>query len=145
MPLLFHWRGENYRGDRRNREAFTYNLNQNSSTMHRTEPGDTIWAFTRREDGVYVLAVRGVIEDLSMNEPGFHYGIYRVSLDPKQTIYFNVDAGPDVEPVIRSLSITTEARVLGNAFVGRAGVRKITEADNNKLEEFMRHSRPPAV
>jgi len=71
MPLLFHWRGKNYRADMRNRDAYTYNLNQNSPTMLKAKPGDTIWAFTRRKDRVYVLAVRGIVQKYCKNNPGF--------------------------------------------------------------------------
>src|SRR4051812_40545728 len=113
MPLLFHWRGENYRAD--TETGFAYHLSQNSPAMLKAKPGDTTWAFTRREDRTYVLAVRGTIQRLSRNKPGFHYGSYRMHLDPARTTYFDLEQGLDVEPIIRSLSIKAKSKVLGHS------------------------------
>ena len=144
MPLLFHWRGKNYRADIQNGTVYTYNLNQNSKAMLRAEPGDTIWAFTRRQDDIYVLAVKGLIKELS-RDFGSPYGAHRVWLDQKQTVYFDIEEGLDVEQTIRSLEITTNGRVLGWSFRGHAGVREISKADNQKLEKFAERLRPTAV
>ena len=143
MALLFHWVRKNYYADRS--AGFEYNLNQDSPAMLKARPNDIIWAFTRRKDDVYVVAVRGIIQKSTENEPGFHYGAHRVWLDPKQTVYFDVDEGLDVEPVIRSLSVKTKAEVLGESFQGRAGVREITQEDNERLEEFVKQLCPTAV
>ena len=143
MSLIFHWVGENYRDDIRH--GFAYHLNQNSPSMRKAKPGDRIWAFTRRKDDTYVLAVKGIIKRQSLNKPGFHYGTYRVHLDPAQTVYFDVEQGLDVEPVIRSLSIKARSKILGQSFQGPAGVREITEADDQKLEDFAKQLHSHAV
>ena len=134
MSLLFHWRGENYRADAKH--GFAFHLNQNSPAMLKAKPRDRIWAFTRREDGLYVLAVSGAVEKVLHNAPGFRYGAYRVRLDPENTQYFDVERGLDVEPVIRSLSIKAGSKVLGRSFQGHRGVREISESDDQKLRDF---------
>ena len=52
--LLYYWRPDNYARDRA--FGFGYHLNQNSQAMDRAVPGDSLWAFTRRDrDSLYVL------------------------------------------------------------------------------------------
>jgi hypothetical protein len=56
MPLLYHWRGDNYRDDLDRGAA--YHLNQGNPALHDIAIGDSLWAFTRREDGTYGLAAK---------------------------------------------------------------------------------------
>lgn len=63
MPLLFHWVGANYRYDMS--AGRPDNLNQNSLVMLRARRDERMWAFTRREDGTYVLALRGLVKSMS--------------------------------------------------------------------------------
>jgi hypothetical protein len=52
MTILYHWRGENYRKDIQGiRPGDELTLEQNSPTMSEIEPGEQLWAFTRRGDG----------------------------------------------------------------------------------------------
>ena len=54
MNLLYYWQPDNYRRDRR--YGCGYHVSQNSAIMNSVDNGGTIWAFTRRGDGRYVLA-----------------------------------------------------------------------------------------
>jgi hypothetical protein len=55
MPLLYYWRGDNYRRDLD--MGAGYHLNQASPVLPGVDLGDSGWAFTRRSDGAYALAV----------------------------------------------------------------------------------------
>lgn len=55
MPPLYFWRGDNYRRDLD--FGVGYHLNQANPLLHAINSGDSLWAFTRRRDGAYVLAV----------------------------------------------------------------------------------------
>ena len=50
--------------------------------------------------------------------------------------YFNVEAQPNVEHLIRSLSCKTDATILGRAFQGNSAVRKITDEDQKILLQY---------
>ena len=77
MPLLYYWRGENYRRDLD--EGAAYHLNQSNPLLHQIGVGDSLWAFTRRaEDGAYVMAAELVVRSKTMNPPGYRYGPYRL-------------------------------------------------------------------
>jgi len=58
VPLLYFWRGDNYRRDLD--LGAGYHLNQDNPLLHDIAVGDSLWAFTRREDGVYALAAEFV-------------------------------------------------------------------------------------
>jgi 5-methylcytosine-specific restriction enzyme A len=68
-----------------------------------------------------------------MNPRGFRYGPYRVWGDLQRSRYFSIGGQPDVSTLIRSLSVTANAQVLGSSFQGRAAVRPLDEAGNLKL------------
>lgn len=136
MPLLYYWRRDNYQQDLD--LGAGYHLNQDNPVMHGVEIGDSLWAFTRTSDGRYVLAAELVVQAKTMNHPDFRYGDYRVWGDVDRSRYFRVEGAPSVEQVIRSLSIRTEARVLGRSFQGHAAVREITEEDHRVLREAAR-------
>lgn len=137
MPVLYYWKPENYSRDRA--FGFSYHLNQNSPAMAGLRPGDNLWAFTRRaRDGLYVLAAELVTRAVTRNPLKYRYGRYRVWGDLARTRYFNVDVGPNAEPLIRALNVPARAVHLGLSFQGHAAVRTITEGDHQLLSAFAR-------
>ena len=131
MPLLYYWRGDNYRRDLD--MGAGYHLNQANPLLHQIPIGDSLWAFTRTSKGDYVFAAELVIRAKTQNAPNFRYGRYRVWGDLHTSRYFKVEGQPRAEQVIRSLSCKTNAHVLGRAFQGRAAVRSITVEDHHLL------------
>ncbi|BDG59500.1 HNH endonuclease [Caldinitratiruptor microaerophilus] len=135
MDVLYYWRPDNYRADRQ--FGFGYHLNQNSPLLKELQAGDHVWAFTRRRsDGAYVLAADLVVVAVTENRPGFRYGRYRVWGDLQRSRYFDVDLGPDFEPVVRALSVAAAARHLGQSFQGHAAVRRLSPADGAWLAQL---------
>lgn len=63
LLLLYYWRGDNYRRDLD--LGAGYHLNQGSPRLHDLDLGDSLWAFTRLENGRYV---EPVIRRLSESE-----------------------------------------------------------------------------
>jgi hypothetical protein len=53
--------------------------------------------------------------------------------DLERSRYFDIDAGPNAEPLIRALSVRAVSQRLGQSFQGHAAVRQITEADHRLL------------
>lgn len=135
MPLLFYWQPANYTRDRE--FGFGFHLNQSSPAMAAARPGDSVWAFTRRRrDGVYVLAAELVVRALTRNPPNYRYGTYRIWGDLHRSRYFDVDLGPNADPLIRALGIRVRAERLGQSFQGARAVREISEADHRLLYQF---------
>lgn len=134
MPLLYYWRGDNYRKDLD--FGAGYHLNQGTSILHDIAEGDSLWAFTRRTDGTYVLAAELVARAKTMNPRGYRYGRYRLWGDLSRSRYFEVDQQPDITTLIRSLSITAKGDALGRAFQGHAAVRKISTQDDQVLRDY---------
>ena len=137
MSVLFFWIGNNYR------EAISYgkgyHLNQNNELIYKLKSGEHIWAFTRREDKTYVLALDMVVVGTKLNnkgDPGYEYGMYHADGDRQSSRYFNVTLGVDIDQKIRSLSFFPKAKVLGHSFQGRNGVRKLTAGDEQILISF---------
>ena len=131
MPLLYYWRGDNYRRDLD--MGAGYHLNQANPVMHEVDLGDTLWAFTRNRLDIYVLAAALVVKAKTINPPRFRYGRYRMWGDLKLSRYFLTENVGSVEAVIRSLSVKTGGGVLGRAFQGHAAVRRITAEDHAML------------
>jgi hypothetical protein len=131
MPLLYYWRGDNYRRDLD--MGAGYHLNQANPKLHQSELGDSLWAFTRNKDGRYVLAAELIIKAKTDNPPNFRYGRYRVWGDINLSRYFVVDNQPSVEQIIRQLSCKTNARILGRSFQGGAAVKPLTIEDHQIL------------
>lgn len=127
MPLLYYWRGDNYYRDLD--MGAGYHLNQANPLLHQIEIGDSLWAFTRRHDGIYVLATELIVKAKTINPPNFRYGKYRVWGDVNCSRYFQVDGQPSIENVIRSLSCRANARILGQSFQGLAAVKLISQGD----------------
>ena len=133
MPLLYYWRWDNYQRDRR--FGFGYHLNQNSPAMDMAGRGDSLWAFTHRPDGMYVLAAELVMRTVTRNPPNYRYGRFRVWGDLARSRYFDIERSPNVDPIVRALSVRASGERLGQSFQGHAAVRSITEADHRILAE----------
>jgi hypothetical protein len=137
MPLLYYWRADNYKRDLD--LGASYHLNQANPLLHQVEIGDSLWAFTRANDGSYVLAAELVIKAKTLNPPNFQYGKYRIWGDLESSRYFRVEGQTQIESVIRSLSIRVNAKYLGRAFQGYSAVRRITEHDHKVLAAASKH------
>ena len=133
MSVLFFWRGDNYIRDMK--EGKSYQLNQNNELISNLKPRDHVWAFTRI-DQTYVLAADLVVIQTKLNPPGHKYGQYCALADRQSSRYFDVYRCPDVETLIRSLSFSPKARILGHSFQGKNGVRLLTKADEQLLISF---------
>jgi 5-methylcytosine-specific restriction enzyme A len=136
VNVLYYWRPDNYFRDRR--FGFGYHLNQNSPVLTAVEPGDSVWAFTRDHLGRYVLAAEMVTKAVTTNAPRYRYGRYRVWGDPERTRYFDVDVGPNAEPLVRHLNLSTRAAVLAQSFQGHRAVKPLDDADHQLLVLFAR-------
>lgn len=134
MPLLYFWRGDNYRRDLD--MGAGYNLNQANPLLHSIDIGDSLWAFTRNRLGEYVLAAELVVSAKTRNPKTFRYGSYRIWGSLEKSRYFLADGQPSVEPVIRNLSCNPRADLLGQSFQGRCAVRAINLADHRLLRAF---------
>jgi hypothetical protein len=135
--LLFYWTKENYQSDKRD-GLFNYTLNQNAPNMNAVNIGESVWAFTRRNDNVYVLAAQlGVIQK-NNNAPGFKYGKYRVTGDESTSTYYDINAQTDVEPLIRKL-VQANASILGRSFQGYSAVRVISDTVHATLMAHVVH------
>lgn len=131
MHLLYYWRPDNYRRDLDYGAGF--HLNQKNPLLHQINIGESLWAFTRNRAGRYVLAAELVVKARTFNSPGFRYGPFRVWGDLQRSRYFEVEHQPSVEQVIRSLSATTNARILAQSFQGLSAVKALTEEDHRIL------------
>jgi hypothetical protein len=136
MPLIYYWRGDNYRRDLD--MGTGYHLNQANPLMHQIEIGDSLWAFTRTADGRYVLAAELVVRAKTLNPPNFRYGRYRIWGNLRRSRYFQVEGQPNIENIIRSLSCRTNASVLGQSFQGAAAVRPISLQDHQILSVYVK-------
>lgn len=134
MPLLYFWRGDNYRRDLD--MGAGYHLNQSNPLLHSIPIGDSLWAFTRNRNGDYVMAAELVVSAKTRNPPTFRYGGYRVWGDLQASRYFRADDQRSVEPMIRSLSCGPKADVLGRSFQGRSAVRMLSDADHALLQIY---------
>ena len=136
MPLLYFWRGDNYRRDLD--YGAGYHLNQANALLHEIDLGDSLWAFTRTNEKMYVLAAELVISAKTRNAPHFRYGAYRVWGHLQRSRYFLAEGQPHIEQVIRGLSIKPRGEPLGRSFQGKAAVRRITEQDHQILTRVAR-------
>jgi hypothetical protein len=134
VPLLYYWRGDNYRRDLD--EGVAFHLNQSSSRLHAVDRGDSLWAFTRDSRGRYVLAAELIVRAKTTNPKGYRYGPYRVWGDRERSRYFSLETCPDVEPLIRTFSLSMGGGVLGRSFQGPGAVRVLSLADHQALAVF---------
>lgn len=110
-----------------------YHLNQANPLLHQIEIGDSLWAFTRRRDGTYVLAAELVVKAKTINPPNFRYGKYRIWGDINFSRYFQIKNQPSIENVIRNLSCKANARILGQSFQGLSAIKLMSPADADVL------------
>jgi 5-methylcytosine-specific restriction protein A len=136
MPLLYYWTAKNREWDLNYGASF--HLNQKNALLHAINPGESLWAFTRREDGTYTMAAELVIRARTRNPENYRYGTYRVWGDLEQSRYFDIRHLPDAEPIIRMLSCTSNAVKLGQSFQGNAAVKSISSVDDDILRSFCR-------
>lgn len=134
MSLLYYWRGDNYSRDLD--MGVGYHLNQANPLLHQINIGESVWAFTRRRDSIYVLAAELVVKAKTQNPPNFRYGRYRVWGDINFSRYFQVDQQPSIENIIRQLSVKINARILGQSFQGFAAVKRISKEDHEILKSL---------
>jgi 5-methylcytosine-specific restriction protein A len=134
VHLLYFWRGDNYRRDLDHGVGF--HLNQANPLLHKIEIGESLWAFSRKPDGRYVLVAELVIAAKTINPRGFRYGPYRVWGDLQRSRYFSVDGQPDISTIIRSLAVEARADVIGRSFQGKAAVRALNELDHLRLVAY---------
>jgi 5-methylcytosine-specific restriction protein A len=134
VNILYYWRPDNYLRDRR--FGFGYHLNQNSPVLSCVAEGDMVWAFTRDRVGRYVLAAALIVRAVTRNPPAYRYGRFRVWGDLDHTRYFDVDASPGAEQLIRHLRITARADVLAQSFQGNRAVKPLEAADHQLLAGF---------
>lgn len=139
MPLLYFWRGDNYRRDLD--MGAGYNLNQANPLLHEIPLGDSLWAFTRNRIGDYVIAAELVVSAKTRNPNTFRYGSYRLWGDLEKSRYFQVDGQPSAEHLLRGLSCSPHADVLGRSFQGRSAVRALADADHRLLRAFSKSLR----
>jgi 5-methylcytosine-specific restriction enzyme A len=134
MSLLYFWRGDNYRRDLD--FGVGYHLNQANPLLHAVDRDDSLWAFTRRGDGVYVLAAELVVSAKTLNPPSYRYGRFRLWGDLGRSRYFSLAGQPDITVLVRSLSIPTGGDMLGRAFQGYAAVRQLSIEDHVVLTAY---------
>jgi 5-methylcytosine-specific restriction enzyme A len=132
MPLLYHWRRENYRADLAEGSP-GYKLHQRSARLHGISQGESVWAFTRNSEDLYVLACELIVVD--KYKAASSYGFYGVRGDPSRSRYFDVVAGPSVEPLIRGI-VDVKTAALGSSFQGGAAVRVLSPHDDQCLRAF---------
>ncbi len=111
MARLCYWRGDNYRRDLD--DGAGYQLIQGNPLLHEIPVADSLWAFTRRRDGVYALAAELVVTAKTYNPPGYYYGRYRVWDDLTASRYFATEHQVGITPLVRSLSLTAKGDTLG--------------------------------
>lgn len=139
--LFYYWRGDNYRRDLDYGVGF--HLNQSSSRLHLVDIGESLWAITRRQDGVYVLAAELVIKAKTLNQKNYRYGRYRVWGDLRRSRYFSVDGQPDISGFVRDqIGLSARGDVLGRAFQGKAAVRTLSEAQHLELLSYAKPIHP---
>lgn len=137
MPLLYYWRRDNYYRDLD--FGASYNLNQNNRLLHETEIGDSLWAFTKNKNNNYVLAAQLVVKAKTFNPKNFRYGKYRIWGDLRLSKYFHIENQPNLEHLIRTLSIKAKASILGRAFQGLAAVRQLSIRDHQILSAYSKN------
>lgn len=137
MHLLYYWRGDNYSRDLD--WGAGYNLNQSNPLFHQVEVGESVWAFTRKDDGRYVLAAELVVSAKTLNPPKFRYGIFRVWGSLENSRYFTTSDQPTIETLVRNLSCKAEAKYLGQSFQGHSAVRALSLSDHQKICSHAKH------
>ena len=139
--LFFFWTWKNYVTDME-QLGRSYQLNHDSRLVPSLRKRDHIWAFTRRNEKVYVLAMDLVVEFIRKNRPGdqgANYGKHCAVGNPQACRYFDVDTAPDAEPLIRKLGFfRDDAKVdtTGQMLQGINAVRPLTGEEHVELVGF---------
>ncbi len=139
MHLLYYLKRDLYDAEQHTDDFEDFTLNQNAPAMLRVKEGESIWAFTLLDDGVYALVTEFVVAAKGENAPGRPFGQHRVEANLERSKLFALEdpAQKDFEALVRrQLSITANAAALGQSFQGHAAVREITEEDHQHLKAF---------
>jgi hypothetical protein len=134
MHLLYYWTRENYLRDLDWGAGF--HLNQRNEFLHEANIGDSVWAFTRNSKGSYVLAAELVVSAKTINAPRFRYGPFRVWGNLSKSSYFLTEPQSNIDLLIRSLSCTTNASLLGRSFQGARAIKPINQSDHERLRVY---------
>jgi hypothetical protein len=110
-----------------------YWLQQNSPALEDVELGESVWVFTREpEDDTYLLDSQ-IVVGAKGSSPDGSWGRLEVEGDMDESVLFDLDSQPDLEPLIRKLSIKTDALRLCHSFQGGGAVRRLSEDDHRQL------------
>jgi len=135
MGLLYHWRKENYEDDMtRIQQGHDLSLVQNSRRWEAAENGETVWAFTRNNNGRYVLVATYDVDHVEDYDGD--YGRYCAVAIADTTEFYDPKVGDDIEPIIRGLPFSLKNPSLGRNFQGPAAVKKVELADEEGLRQF---------
>jgi len=136
MALLYHWRKENYESDMatHGNDFDELCLVSNSNRWRDADSGEWCFAFSRRQDGIYVLVAVYQIEaiETTRSEYGKYLGICRGGT----ATWYDPEVGSDIEPTIRSLPISLKNPSLGRNFQGLAAVKSIDIKGECALHRF---------
>lgn len=139
MAILYYWK--EYADNTAHGPVFK--LNQKNQVLSEVRPGETVWTWGLVGPGRYALYAKFIAERAGLNDPKDpayeQYGAFFVQADEASSQFFDVASQESIEPLIRSLSIKANAGVLGQAFQGKAGVRRLSVEDDRKLEEHAFH------
>ena len=125
MALLYHWRKESYQHNMAEYdfEDDALSLTSNSNRWRDAETDEWCFAFTRRDDGVYVLVASYQIEEV-LEYPDEDSKYHAYSVEGTTNLYDPL-LGEDIEPLIRSFPISPKNPLLGRNFQGLAAVKSI--------------------
>lgn len=138
QAFIFFW--VRYRKDEGAGRWPLLRLHGDSPVMQDVERGDIVWAFTRGRDGPHVIVARlrvtqvGPTPESDPERKAGRWFCESNRLGSSGITLFDPDEQTDAEEVIRSLSTSTEGRVLGHTFRGWRAIRPITAEDAEKRE-----------
>ncbi len=135
MSYLYHWRKENYQSDPSMAEDPPFEngigLNSRNKLFKDIDDGDVIYAFSRRDDGVYVLVAKGPVCCSYEDD-----GEFTAEIDFEDLIFYDPELGEDIEPVIRQMPLSLKNPSLGRNFQGFAHVKKVSNVSEESIESF---------
>ncbi len=139
--VIFYWTWFNYVNDIKELGK-TFELNQDNSLIKSMIKGDHIWAFTRKDEKLFVMAMDLVVShtrDNLSSDPGHKYGKYCAVGDPNRSRYFNVSSVLGIENVLWGLHFfTKETKVdtIGQMFQGINAVRPLTMEEDTRFQQL---------
>jgi hypothetical protein len=139
MGLLYHWRKENYEVDMLNVTVEDFNLVQNSKRWEEAEHGEWVWAFSRANNGSYVLVASFQVDFVKTTNSD--YGRYMATPIAGTVVLYDPHEGEDIEPIIRQLPISLKNSALGRNFQGPAAVKRIGPEDEANLIDFSKRQK----